>query len=650
MTVAWLVATGAGLFVCIACAVIGRWLLWLAGIRAMSLFGGAFVFGYGLCGLILLLSVRFLGSYVRPELVLLGCLPAIACASTFARRGDHAADSQRGRPAGLNWFQFATCKHDRADVLAYGLLLPWILCVGLVYFGVGRFVDTPYCNFPDIFDLPKQLLAQNAAFHAAQWPAPNPFYGGEPFTYNLLFYFPMAVASKLAGSELANFQTFSIAAFAMAAALPLTLIDVVRTVTTWRWAPVSTAVLATWAGGLTPLFVTTIPALGWALYREEYLQDKIWIDETFLSAIYVPQHIFAVLCALVSMLALALVEDVRADWKSILVAGSITAAGALASLILLPLMIASYGLNVGLLVWLRTRRHGLARWREAMPTRSMLAAVLPVLLLLPFVLEARNWSSDIESFLVVPRHPVQWLYVLAALGLVVPMSLPAMVVFVRSRTGDDPAGQMHRLVGVFVLAAVGFGALLFAGYPEAGIKSGLWVRLVLVVPAAAGLELFTAAISSRAIRTVAVAAFTITCVSLAAINLPLIDYYVRSAFRPLDPGIVHLIADVRHLDPSARLVLLPSDQVIAAMMGRRVDFNFFPLRNDGYLPPESRDGARAFWNGLEANDLPAWRKLDQRYDYAIVARGSFADRHLAADFALIADDGAYLVYRISPQR
>ena len=649
MTVAWLVATGAGLFVCIACAVIGRWLLWLAGIRAMSLFGGAFVFGYGLCGLILLLSVRFLGSYVRPELVLLGCLPVIASASIFARRGDHVVDSQRGRPNGLNWFQRATCKRDWAVVLAYGLLSPWILCVGLAYFCVGRFVDIPYYNFPDIFDLPKHLLAQNAAFHAAQWPAPNPFYDGEPFTYNLLFYFPMAVASKLAGSEQANFQTFSIATVAMAAALPLTLIDVVRTVTTWRWAPASTAVLATWAGGLTPLFVTTVPALGWALYREEYLLDKIWIDETFLSAIFVPQHIFTVLCAMVSKLALATVQDVRVDWKPILAAGCVTAAGALASLILLPLMVASFGLNVGLLVWRCTRLHGIARWRGSMPVRSMLAAVLPVLLLLPFVLEARSWSSDVESFLVAPRHPVQWLYVLAALGLVAPMSLPAMVAFLRSRAGDDPAGQMHRLAGVFILAAVGLGALLFAGYPEAGIKSGLWVRLVLVVPAAAGLEFLLASIGSRAIRTVAVAAFTIACVSLAAINLPLIDYYVRSAFRPLDPGIVHLIADIRHLNPSARLVLLPSDQVVAAMMGRRVDFNFFPLRGDGYLPPESRDGARAFWRGLEANDLPAWRRFEQRYDYAIVARGSFADRHLAGDLVPIADDGAYIVYRISMQ-
>jgi hypothetical protein len=650
MTEVWPLATVAGLFVWIGCAFLGRWLLGLAGIRTMTLFGGAFVFGYGICGLILQLSLRFIGNHAWAKLVLLLCILAIAGAVGFARRGNRLAGVQAVRPVFASLSQRLNPRLIGVDAISYGLILPWVICVALVYLPVGHFTDTPDYNLPEIFDLPKQLFAQNAAFHATQWPVPNPFYRGESFAYNLLFYLPMAGAAKIAGSELANFQTFSIATIAVAVALPLTLIDFVRAVSSARWAAVNAAILATWAGGLTPLFVKTVPAFGFALFLEKFLQDQVWIDETFLSAIFVPQHIFAVLCALVSTLALVSLREARADWRFILVAGFATLAGALSSLILLPLVVASFALNVGLLFCLRLGRHGFALWREAWPIQSIAAALLPVLTLVPFVLEARSWSSDIGSFLVMPGHPAQWLYVLAALGLLAPMSVVGLIAFLGNRVDSRVGSPMHGLAGVFIVVGVGLGALLFAGYPDAGIKSGLWIRLVLVITAVIGLEFVFSLIGSNAVRRIAATGCIVIYTALAGVNLPLVVYYVQSAYRPLDRGVAALIAEVRNLTPSARLVIVPSDQVLAAMIGRTVDFDVLPQRSDGYLPPASREIVKTFWSGLAANDPAAWQKFVSRYDYAIVARGSFADSRLASELAPIASDSTYLVYRLAGKR
>ena len=635
-----------GVVVWLACAFGGRVLLRLAGVQVFSLFGGAFVFGYAMFAAVLLLFLRLVGDRVPTAFVLVGCAVLTSVAAwSFGRRVSAIAPAGRLRSASSRFKEWAGGL-SVADVATCCVVVSWVGCVALVYLPVARFGGAPPYFFPDIFDLPKQLMAQSAAYHGTQWPVSNPFYDGEPFAYNLLFYLPPAAAAKLAMNELANFPAFAVATVAVALALPMTLIDIVRTVSRRSWAPAVAALLATWVGGLTPLIVKGTPAIGFALFTEKFIQDSIWVDEPFLSAIFVPQHIFAVLCALVSTVAITSVRDIGSDWRCILVAFSATAAGALASLILLPLLVAALGLNMLLLLHVQWRRDGGRLWPQGWPFKSVAAAVVPMAALAPFVLEARAWSSDVGSMLVMPRHPGQWLYALAAFGIVLPLSAVSLVRFGRQSEPRNLDPVAWRMIAIFLLVLTGAGAYLFGGYPDAGIKSGMWLRIVLVITATCGLEVIYTSLASVAMRRVAAAGVALCFAGLAAINVPATWYYLQSAARPLDPGVKALIADIRELPATARLVIMPSNQVLAAMIGRQVDFDALKLREDGYLPPVSRIKVKAFWTGIETDDASAWQTLSDRYDYAVVQQGSVQDKHFAAQGPPLIRYGSFSMYRL----
>lgn len=104
---------------------------------------------------------------------------------------------------------------------------------------------------------------------------------------------------------------------------------------------------------------------------------------------------------------------------------------------------------------------------------------------------------------------------------------------------------------------------------------------------------------------------------------------------------------MRALPASDRVVLSPPDQVIAAMMGRQVDFDFSALRSDSYLPPGSRQMAASMWNGVQAGDAQAWQLLEARYDYLITVGGSPPDLRLAGMGVPARHFGGYRIYPLS---
>ncbi|MCX7320345.1 MAG: hypothetical protein NT113_12930 [Hyphomicrobiales bacterium] len=633
-----MLAIVAGIVVCMACAMIGRTCLRWAKVSGSSLWGGAFVIGYGICSVILLLSLKYLGRFWPGQLVIV--LVLAVCLYDVVANARSIVWHQS-----LHAMKRRVIAHGAATIvlwsIAFIVIATWIVSVALVYLPVAEFAGPPVYGFPDVFDLPKQLLAQQAAYHAKGWPVANPFYGGEPFTYNLLFYLPAAMAARIAGSELANFGTYVVVALAVAVALVLTLIEGGRRICRSDHVPLIVAALATWVGGLTPLFVASIPPIGFSLFREGLIRDGIWIDDTFIAAIFVPQHVLATLLALTAAFALATVQDLRTGWRKILMASSATVAGALTSLILLPHILLTYLLNIALLALLcvrRDRRQG--KW-PVFSVRSIVAACLPMAILLPFVLEAREWSSDVKQLFALPKQIGQWGYVIAAFGVLGPLSMFAMRWL---KTWGLPGSPQHYLTSVIAFVLVGIVGLLFTDYPDSGIKSGLWLRIALVLTALAGLEYLVSHVLAEKLRGLVGVMCAVAFIFLATINFSTVSFYVRSASRPLDENVRGVVAAARALPVNARVALLPPDQVGAAMIGRLIDFNVFALRSDGYLPPSSRASAKKIWDDLEKGDAAAWRRLDSRYDYVIVSRRSPLDKGISDVATVVFENGSYRIF------
>jgi hypothetical protein len=628
----------------IAISVVGRWLLALAGMRQFSLFGGCFVFGYGTFGLGILLSLRYFEDGKRMPIVL-SIVIAVACLLAYVRRSKRQTPSSFGRGfLGLASAKLKTCDIFGSNAIVSAIVLPWVACAALVYLPIGEYAGTPSFNLPEIFDLPKHLFAQRALFQSTQWPVGNPFFYGQPFAYNLLFYGPAAFVAKLFDNPLANFQTFPVFALAVAVSLPLTVLDIVCICCRSSVARISAALISTWVGGFTPLFVHMVPTVGYALLAEGFIHDILWVDETFLSVIFVPQHILAVLCALVSMTAIATVRDTKRDWPRVLISAAMTSAGALSSLILMPHLIASYCLGLVLLLVLAYRERGddffglhLCGW--------IVLGSLPAVVLLPFALEAKAWSGGLGPFFALPAHWTQWPYLLGCFGLIIPLAGASVVALTTNLRQLRTGSASHHLANLIILSLVGAAAYLFLSYPDVGIKSGLWLRIVLVAVASVGLQILLSKIESRRFKRIAKYGVFAVFMAIAAINAPLIMYFVNSPPRPLDKNLILLISFVRTLPLQARLVLLTPDQRMAAMLGRNVDFDFSPIRADAYLPPEGRGVAKQFWDGLAQKNPDSWRELEGRYDYAIVIAPSLATQ-FPHDHAPIAQYGAYSVYRL----
>jgi hypothetical protein len=627
----------AGIAVWIASALLGRWLLGLAGLTNFCLLGGAFVLGNGILGFCLQIWLRCFGTGYGLDVVT-GCVVLIvgSIGGLNSLFQGHRRQAASQRPC---------YSVSRYDLIAYALVVVWLGCVVSVYIPLFGFAATPTHNFPDVFDLPKHLFALRSAFDAQGWPVSNAFFYGEPFTYNFLFYMPPALAAKLAGDRLAIFSEFPIFLVATALALPLTVSDVTRAITDSRPIRVTVVAFATLVGGFTPLIVTGVPALGYVLHVDRLLVDQVWIEETFTYAIYVPQHLFAVLCAVVSTVTLSSIEGGEFRWSRVAIASCATTAGALSSLILLPLLLASFGIGGSLVFASFSRAKKVQLLRSPSNAAMAAAALLPILVLGVFVVEARAWSSDVVMPFRIPNLGQQWFYVAGCLGLLIPLTLVGLPFLAYRTQWSGAAGR--QLAGMLGLVLVGLLAIVFAGYPDGGLKAGLLLRVVLVIPVGLGLFSILETIESTVVRRALLFGAGSACLMLAAINAPLIAYFVKSAWRPLDPSIRALVIAVRDLPPTSRVAMWPPDQRVGAMLGRQVDFDFSTLRDDSYLPASSRESTNRFWRGVASGDVQALELLRKRYDYLITVVQGRPDDQSDAHNRPIGRYGRYIIYQLA---
>ena len=399
-----------------------------------------------------------------------------------------------------------------------------------------------------------------------------------------------------------------------------------------------------------PLWLSSKPSIGYALYHEKFLTRQIWVDELFTSVIYVPQHVFAVLCGLLGVFLLVVshtkTEDVNFACR-LFAAGMLMVAGALSSLILLPHLVVSYTASAIVALFLRWRANGQnALWAARSPL-AIGAFLLPFVFLFPFLSEILKWSEGTGTLLSSPEFTGQWLYVFAAVGLVAPLAMIGIgIVQLRTKAGmcyiDSPG--KYGFFGIWVLAMVGLLGLLFGGYPDAGLKSGLCLRIALIPLAGIGILFLIDKIEPNPQKRILTTAIATLFLGIVALNLPTAIYFTRSAWVPLDSGIKSFVVYVRTLPEQSRIALFSSEQDLVALTGRQIDFDFSPIRQDSYMPKGERLRADTFWNGMKKRDPGKIEELNRRYDYLIAPVGLPANEWLTTFFTVRRSVSGYTVF------
>ena len=177
----------------LGCALFGRHLLAILGVENLSMMGGGLIIGYSVFGLFLLNSLKYLGNPTIGAFLFFGMV-GVMIAHRIYRVSPPEIDSRTDLHRGID-----KPRYSLLDGLITTVIFSWVVVIALTYLPLGALATDPQYRLPDIYDLPKHLFTMHSLFNANDWPPPNPFFTGEFFSYNFLFYYPpvLAVSSFL---------------------------------------------------------------------------------------------------------------------------------------------------------------------------------------------------------------------------------------------------------------------------------------------------------------------------------------------------------------------------------------------------------------------------------------------------------------------
>lgn len=311
------------------------------------------------------------------------------------------------------------------------------------------------------------------------------------------------------------------------------------------------------------MFVSGAPALGYLLNIEGWVGYQIWADEPFVSAILVPQHMFAASC----VLATIWVFSQPASFASKVACGAlVTSAAALCSLILLP--------HVSLLFAAVGGIYALAERpvRKSIPI-VVLGGLAYAVVILPFLVEAMGWQQGTSGQIVAfPPLDQTIAVVAAAFGPVLLLGMIGLGMLLRKDKRNPLVIAWLSVVGLASILAVTL------RYSEAPFKSTLLLRLLLPALAAVSL-LHLWKVLPRPGRF----GLMIGAVVIVVLNAPIVRSFVEASWHQLGPNDRSVIAALRQSEPP--IFLDGADQWIAALAVRSVMMDFRPYRLDAYLPP-----------------------------------------------------------------
>lgn len=458
----------------------------------------------------------------------------------------------------ISW-NLISLNYSNAIKVAFLLVITAIYGPMMFYHGV-KYV------LPNIFDLPKQLSAIISATHAHAWPVPNPYFPNLSFAYNLLFYIPLGFIVNILRSVPLIFILFGLSVMWVAwEALSLLEIVLEKLAIDKKFFPFA-LLFATFFIGLTPLFMQSDNPLGWLLAKQ--IGSPLWVDDPITSFIFVPQHFFAVLCVVAAWVigqAQAKIE-LRFVMQLILLM-----AGSLSSLILAPLI---------QLVFLFLLLTNIIEIRRQKQPVNYLAILLPLIIyasvVLYFILQAKGWAHHNEPiYFGIKTSLRDWYFLILEFGYFIPLLILG---FLYIKTTKNKAVWLS----YSFLSVIALFYLLFVYYPDSDIKTTCWLRYVLIPIAIAGLAYLYERIKQIPVLVYATIVFPLLFFTL--LDVMTVGFFISSAYQKNDPAIEQVEMDMQHVPFKHIVLMIDSNEDIAAISGHLVYMDMRKYRDDAYLP------------------------------------------------------------------
>jgi hypothetical protein len=419
---------------------------------------------------------------------------------------------------------------------------------------------------PQIFDAPKHIFTITALQGSTSWPPRNPFMPGLDYAYNFGFYAVPSLFVALTGDSRLGISILPWVAGISAWSVVVVTLEVANKLGTPRLFMPIVAIAATWLGGLTPLLVETYPALGFRLATEGFIQSNLWADEPFVSAIFVPQHLFSTTCVLATI---CLAMSQGEVWRRAALAAVMSLSGSLSSLILLPHISIILVISVAVMFISKRSGEGLVK------TAFVVAAYCAVLL--PFVVEAASWQGGSEEAVFGYSPSLGTIgFVLLAIGPVVVLASIAIIYGVR-------AGEYSSMQYIIISLAVALFGALTLKYSEAPFKSTLLLRAILPTLSGIGFAVIWNVLRTYSSR----AALGLALSACVAINIPTMWFFSAATLRPYEKSEQLFI---RELQRAKAPILFEgaSHQFLAALAVKQTILDFRANRADAYLPQKER--------------------------------------------------------------
>jgi hypothetical protein len=526
-------------------------------------------------------------------------------------------------------FHFMWLKPKTENYISFAFIVMLLLVFAPTFIYGGQ-----KYHLPDIFDLSKHISTLVSLASAKGWPSLNPYYPLAPFAYNVLFYTPLACLSRLSGAP----ASFNLIIFAVTSAwVAWSAIQIFKkafsTIGIHSSYHLIGVLFLTFAGGLTPFFVETNIPMGFTLHLAKGV--NVWPEDPFTYFIYIPQHVFSVVCFMSAWIFMYKSIDFYLKTAVISV---LMAAAVMSSFILAPIMMFCWGIMVCYLVYERyilPKRFSIADVCIFLGASSVFAIVIP------FILETVHWAGNTERpSISLPHLDMSPIYIIATVG---PVSAFAGVGLMDSvfRKRDPKWILFSVFICIPLLISI------FVTYPDSGIKSVMMVRFMLVVPACYGFSILDQWAERNFGGTGALVVYTPVFLSILLSTI-LIGYYITSPYQELSEEKKDVIVALRGLTPAATVLLADPDQELAALSGRLVYMDYSSYRVDRYLPVTFRKDTETFFSSTRPEAINEGDGL-KHIDYVVAEKSAPQYRQWLGE-PIISGREAALFKVIRPER
>ncbi len=454
----------------------------------------------------------------------------------------------------------------------------------LAVFTPSIFGQGIYFKLPNIFDLSKHLSSVIALANASSWPPANPYYPDGYFLYNVLFYTPIGLISKLSTFTGSYIIAYCIMLIWVCWQAMNVFLRISQLLNFSKPVTLIGLLLMTFIGGITPLFVESDFPRGYLLH--EIGLSNFWSEDPFTNFIYVPQHILAIVCLQGSWIII-IQDSIKINGKLVLL-NILIAGGCLCSYILAPIFLIVYAAIIFYLIITNFKKTKKNILKITFSTIIFLSAIFPILL------QASQWSSSEEKPAFFDFQALKgWYIVIISTGPIGLLTILGLVIVLLSYRKIETKWWLYLLLVLFPILC-----LILFRIPDFGLNTTLLLRFISVPVACLGINFLYIRF-----RLKFVSVGLIISAYIVLINSIYFGHIIVSAYQPRTENEKSLISSLREIPKDKTIFIATPNQELAAVSGHLVYMDFRGYRNDSYLPYFQRDAAANYFSKSKLQDF-----------------------------------------------